>query len=145
MDFRKADPTYTNFVPTTAADAINKFYRHKNLGVPPHLWPEVFVQCASKLSGTELSKFESWLVNPEGEPAGSTKLSQSDRENEALRKQLEEEANARDKMSIDENYMNVDDEKQPQSEDSVSSMLTEALGKVDLKEKDFEMVTPSGR
>ena len=36
-DFRKADPTYTNFEPATAEEAINKFYRHKNLGVPPQM------------------------------------------------------------------------------------------------------------
>ena len=150
MDFRKADPTYVNFVPTTAADAINKFYRHKSLGVPPHLWPEVFVKCAAKLPPAEMAKFESWLVNPEGEPTG-TLLGRVDRENEVLRKQLEAEANARDalpavaEMEIDENYMDVDDEKQPQqpcSECSVSSMLTN----LDLKEQeDFDMVTASER
>ena len=144
MDFRKADPTYVNFVPATAAEAINKFYRHKSLGVPPHLWPEIFVKCAAKLSGPELAKFESWLVNPEGEPtAVDTRV--SDRENEALRKQLEAEADARDRMQIDENYMDVDDEKQqPPSSDtgcSVSSMLTN----LDLNEQDFDMITPSDR
>ena len=116
MDFRKADPTYTNFVPTTAEDAINKFYRHKNLGVPPHLWPEVFVNCAAKLPDAELQKFESWLVNPEGEPTGP-QLLKIDKENEALRLQLLKEANARDMPALDENYMDVDDEK------DVSSMM----------------------
>ena len=38
-DFRKADPTYTNFQPRTAEEAINKFYRRKNLGVPPTFGP----------------------------------------------------------------------------------------------------------
>ena len=161
MDFRKADPTYVNFDPTTAEEAINKFYRHKNLGVPPHLWPEVFVKCAAKLSGAELTKFESWLVNPQGEPTGALLL-QVDRENEILRKRLEAEANARDKLrpveemhslrscaaveslQVDENYMDVDEKQQPPSEDtcSVSSMLTN----LDLKEaEDFDMITASER
>ena len=133
MDFRKADPTYVNFEPTTAADAINKFYRHKNLGVPPHLWPEVFVKCAAKLPPAEMAKFESWLVNPEGAPTG-TLLGRVDRENEVVRMQLEAEADARDALQPVE-----EDEKH---EDSVSSMLTN----LDLKEQeDFDMITVSDR
>jgi len=31
-DFRRADPTYINFVPKTAADAIDLFWRMKRLG-----------------------------------------------------------------------------------------------------------------
>ena len=111
MDFRKADPEYTCFSPKSAEEAINKFYRHKNLGVPPHLWPEVFVECAAKLSDAELHKFQDWLVNPQGEPTGPM-LQKLDAENEALRKQLLKEACARDAPpTIDEHYMDVDDEK----------------------------------
>ncbi len=154
MDYRKADPTYTNFKPTTASDAINKFYRHKNLGVPPHLWPEVFVDCAANLTPEEMHKFESWLVNPGGDPKGPM-LKDVDQENEALRAQLLKEATARDALAsvveetadtvvIDENYMDVDDEKVPDvpmvPPDSVSSMM------VNLSVQDeFEMVTSSER
>ena len=141
MDFRKAAPTYVNFEPTTAADAINKFYRHKNLGVPPHLWPEVFVKCAAKLPPAEMAKFESWLVNPEGAPTG-TLLGRVDRENEVVRMQLEAEADARDALQPVE-----EDEKH---EDSVSSMLTNLDlkdgGKSSartpcLQQEDFDMIT----
>ena len=137
MDFRKADPTYTRFKPRTAEEAINKFYRHKNLGVPPHLWPEVFVDCAANLPDAELGKFESWLVNPQGEPTGAI-LHKVDKENEALRKLLEAEADARDApMKIDEE----DDEKAPLQPPTVTSVMTE----LSLQEQDFEMVAPSGR
>jgi hypothetical protein len=143
MDFRKADPEYTKFKPATAEDAINKFYRHKNLGVPPHLWPEVFVDCAASLPAKELQKFQDWLVNPQGEPTGP-QLLQIDRENEALREQLLKEAKVRDMPpTIDENY--VDDEKaplQPPAEESISSMMVN-LSVSDAVHEDFEMVTPS--
>ena len=148
MDFRKADPTYVNFVPTTAADAINKFYRHKSLGVPPHLWPEVFVECAASLSALEMAKFESWLVNPAGEPTGAD-LKQIDAENETLRRKLLKEAQGREadasripEMKVDETYMAVGDEKSPPEEsvEEVSSMMVNLS-----HDTDFDMVTPLDR
>ena len=161
MDFRKADPTYTNFEPATAEEAINKFYRHKNLGVPPHLWPEVFVDCAGHLPPAELQKFQDWLVNPQGEPTAPM-LERVDQQNEAVRLQLLKEATARDAASctimeecfdssavrntvqqapIVENYMDVDDEKVPMvpPSESASSMM------VNLSVSDFDMVTSSER
>ena len=136
MDFRKADPEYTAFDPTSAEEAINKFYRHKNLGVPPHLWPEVFVKCAAKLPDAELQKFQDWLVNPQGEPTAPMLL-KLDEQNEALRKQLLKEAQARDAPpTIDEhcnlglrskilpNYMDVDDEKVPSDDFNMVDELT---------------------
>ena len=75
------------------------------------MWPEVFVECAAKLSDAELHKFQDWLVNPQGEPTAPM-LQKLDAENEALRKQLLKEACARDApVTIDEHYMDVDDEK----------------------------------
>ena len=147
MDFRKADPEYTKFKPATAEDAINKFYRHKNLGVPPHLWPEIFIDCAANLPDAEMQKFQDWLVNPQGEPTAPL-LKKLDRQNEALRAQLLKEATARDAPpTIVEDYMNmdVDDEKVPDvpmvpPEESVSSMM------VNLSVPDeFEMVSSSDR
>ena len=147
MDFRKADPEYTKFKPATAEDAINLFHRHKNLGMPPHLWPEVFVKCAADLPNAELQKFQDWLVNPQGEPTGP-QLLQIDRENDALRLQLLKEANARDMPpTIDENYMDVDDEKaplQPPEESEISSMMVN-VAVSDAVHEDFDMVTPSAR
>lgn len=103
MNFRKADPEYVNYEPRTAEDAIEKFYRHKNLGVPPRMWPEVFVQCAAALPPEEVSKFESWLVNPQGEPTGPM-LQQIDKENDALRKQLLAETERRDLAPLKEEH-----------------------------------------
>ena len=168
-DFRKADPTYVNFQPASVEEAINLFTRQKNLGVPPHLWPEVFVECAAKLPLPELQKFQEWLVNPQGEPVGKPMLTQVDQANEVERLQLLKEATARDALSqavpeeplnIVEDYMtNVDDEKARDADDEkedekesgscasetpvedVSSMMVN----LSLTESDFEMVTPSTR
>lgn len=147
-DFRKADPTYVNFTPASAEEAINKFHRHKSLGVPPHLWPEVFVECAANLPLPELQKFQEWLVNPQGEPKGPM-LTQVDQANEALRLQLLKEATARDQppavpeLNIVEDYMNdVDDEK---VDDEKSADVSSMMVNLSVTESDFEMVTPSSR
>ena len=141
MDFRKADPTYVNFKPNTAGSAIDKFYRHKNLGVPPHLWPEVFVNCAANLPDAELQKFQDWLVNPQGKPTGT--MLGPDKQNQDLRKQLLKEAEARDRPPIIlESYMDVDDEKEPQPvEDPLPPMEQLSVGPPD----EFEMVSASSR
>ena len=96
MDFRKADPTYVNFRPTSVEEAINKFHRQKGLGVPPHLWPEVFVDCAANLPLAELQKFQEWLVNPQGPRSTAGPLYEPCPETEAERIKLAEEADARD-------------------------------------------------
>jgi hypothetical protein len=147
-DFRKADPTYVNFTPASAEEAINKFHRHKSLGVPPHLWPEVFVECAANLPLPELQKFQEWLVNPQGEPKGPM-LTQVDQANEAERLQLLKEATARDQppavpeLNIVEDYMNdVDDEK---VDDEKSADVSSMMVNLSVTESDFEMVTPSSR
>ncbi len=173
MDFRKADPTYTNFKPTSAEDAINLFHRHKSLGVPPHLWPEVFVNFAATLPDEELHKFQDLLVNPQGEPTGPMPMKLNE-VNERLRKHRLKEAQARDKSpTTDEHcdlglrskilpkYMDVDDEKcrgygddekmQPPLEPpeltlgTPPSTLQSIMGSCTLENHDFEMVTPSER
>lgn len=132
MDYRKADPTYVNFVPHTAAEAIDKFHRYKKRGVPPNLWPEVFVECATELPEPEMDKFEAWLVNPNGmceNPATVGKAQWVDKvnaENEVVRKQLLKESQARDAPPlILEHYMEQDDEKSPDPEvsETISSMM----------------------
>ena len=140
MDFRKADPTYVNFEPLTAADAIDKFHRYKQRGVPPNLWPEVFVECATKLPEAELDKFEAWLVNPNGMGENPKTISKTawvdtvNAENEEVRKQLLKESQARDAPPIIlENYMEEDDEKTP--EESVSSLVNLSM------DSDLEMVS----
>ena len=125
-DFRKADPSYPGFKPRTAA-AIDKFQRHKNLGLPVHLWPECFVECAASLPLPELDKFEAYLVTPSGPPEGRT-LQRNDAvetANANVRKQLIAEAERRNMPAVEEK-MDVDDEKMdvdvPAVEDVATSM-----------------------
>ena len=61
---RKQDPTYTNFVPKTAAEAVDRYVRCRKNGLKPVLVPECLITCAVGLKGTELDKFESWIINP---------------------------------------------------------------------------------
>ena len=138
-DFRKSDPTYLNWKPRTASEAIEKFYRHKKLGVPPHLWPEVFVDCASELPDAESIKFEAWLVNPQGQALKAPTVTATDIEIEMERQQLLREANARDLQTVPEvidDYMDVDDEKA-----DLSVSMQDLSMKTHIPEADFEMVT----
>ena len=97
MDFRRADPKYVNFVPMTAADAIDLFNRHRSLGLTADLYPECFVHCARKLSDEELDKFHRFIINPTGDiEKGGEKPTELDRQLEDERKQLEQEALNRD-------------------------------------------------
>ena len=66
-NFRKADPTFVNFVPHTCAEAIDLFVRHRNQGLPVHLFPECFVHCSRELPDTELDMFHRWIVCPQGD------------------------------------------------------------------------------
>ena len=50
MDFRKADPSYVNFVPKTCVEAIDLFRRHRTLGMATEL-------CAKQLPDKELDMF----------------------------------------------------------------------------------------
>jgi hypothetical protein len=64
QDVRKQDPTFTNFVPKTAAEAVDRYVRCRKNGLKPMLVPECLIACAGGLKGTELDKFESWIINP---------------------------------------------------------------------------------
>jgi len=70
MDFRRADPTYVNFVPRTCVDAIDLFNRHRTLGLTADLYPECFVHCAKSLPDGELDKFHRFIVQPAGHCPG---------------------------------------------------------------------------
>jgi hypothetical protein len=97
MDFRRADPTYVNFVPRTCADAIDLFNRHRNLGMTSDLYPECFVHCAKSLPDGELDKFHRFIVQPAGDISkGGEKATGIDVELEKERLQLLAEAAARD-------------------------------------------------
>ena len=67
-ELRLADPEFTNFKPKTAVHAVMRFRRLQKKGLIPWRYPECFIECAASLPETELLKFESWIVNPEGEP-----------------------------------------------------------------------------
>ena len=66
-NWRLSDPDYTAFEPTTVQEAILKFRRLQKAGLDPWRYPETFVHCARKLPAGEVSKFESWIVNPQGD------------------------------------------------------------------------------
>ena len=94
-DYRKADPTFINFVPSTAGEAIDLFHRMKRLGLRPEHFPEAFVWVTRKLSDEEGAKFEEYLVAPQGVSAADV-LQGSDPEQEKIRLQLVAEAEKRD-------------------------------------------------
>ena len=64
QDVRKQDPTFTNFVPRTAADAVDRYVRCRRNGLKPMLVPECLIACAVGLKDRELDKFEKWIINP---------------------------------------------------------------------------------
>ena len=64
QDVRKQDPTFTNFVPKTAVEAVDRYVRCRKNGLKPMLVPECLIACAVGLKGTELDKFEHWIINP---------------------------------------------------------------------------------
>ena len=64
QDVRKQDPTFTNFVPRTAADAVDRYVRCRRNGLKPMLVPECLIACAVGLKGSELDNFEKWIINP---------------------------------------------------------------------------------
>ncbi len=110
MDFRRADPKYVNFVPATAADAIDLFNRHRNLGLTADKYPECFVHCARALPDLEIDKFHRFIVNPNGDIAtGGEGPTQVDLELEQERLAILGEIEEREKTLSQED----DDEKDP--------------------------------
>ena len=69
-DIRKADPTFTGFVPRTALDAVDRYVRCRRNGLKPMLVPECLIACAPGLSPEELELFETWIINPNGSLEG---------------------------------------------------------------------------
>ena len=63
---RKQDPTFVNYVPRTACEAVERFLRCKRNGLKPFLVPECLIECAKGLQGEELDMFENWMINPVG-------------------------------------------------------------------------------
>ena len=68
VNFRFADPEYIDFEPKTAEEAILKFRRLQSKGIEAWMFPETLIKCGGKLPDAEMAKFESWMINPCGEP-----------------------------------------------------------------------------
>ena len=66
----KVDPTFTNYVPTTAEEAVDRFVRCRKNGLKPMLYPECLIQCSRGLDESQISRFEEWIINPGGPIAG---------------------------------------------------------------------------
>jgi len=98
-DFRRADPTYTNFVPKTCTDAIDLFNRHRALGLRANLYPECFVHCAKQLPDEELDMFHRFIVCPTRDiQKGGEKPTLTDLELEKERLMLLKESEERDQL-----------------------------------------------
>ena len=65
-DVRKADPTFTGFVPRTAVEAVDRYVRCRKNGLKPMLVPECLIECAKGLQSKQLDLFEDWIINPNG-------------------------------------------------------------------------------
>ena len=63
---RKQDPTFTNFVPRNAAEAVDRYVRCRRNGLKPMLVPECLIECAKGLDAKQLDMFENWIINPNG-------------------------------------------------------------------------------
>ena len=116
MNFRLQDPCFTNFVPSTAGEAILKFRRLQTAGLASWRYPEAFVTCCKALSDEETGRFEEWLVCPQGVPAkNGTPVEVFCRDNEKthalLLKENEARVAARQSQSQSDGS---DDEKCPQ-------------------------------
>ena len=70
MNLWKVDPTFTNYVPKTAAEAVDRYVRCRNNGLKAMLIPECLIECARGLKEQELDKFEQWIINPSGDLSG---------------------------------------------------------------------------
>ena len=73
MDFKRLDATFTDYVPKTAREAVELFYKKKNKN--EIAWDDVdllFQTLASDLDQPEFEKFVQWLNNPLCVPKGNT-------------------------------------------------------------------------
>jgi len=66
MSLWKADPSFTNFVPQTAEEAVRRFVRCRDNGLSAMMIPECLVDCSRGLSEEQLDLFEQWIINPSG-------------------------------------------------------------------------------
>lgn len=103
LSVRKQDPTFINFVPRTAEEAVDRYVRCKNRGLKSYLIPECLIQCASGLNPTELEKFERFIINPGGFAENAAALVETTQIQTENARVFEEAAKrVEDKMQIDE-------------------------------------------
>ena len=125
-DVRKADPKFTNFVPRTATEAVDRYVRCRRNGLKPMLVPECLIECAKGLDEKQLDLFEAWCICPDRSldnvklvPANTIRLA-----NEAIYrencKRLGEPPLPLEKMEDDEKLT----EEQPGSTSSSSPQCT---------------------
>ena len=129
QDFRKNDPNFIGFTPSTAGEAVDLFHRLKRLGLRPEHFPEAFVWCTRELDDEQGAMFEEYLVAPQGVSMTTAVMEAVDPEQEKIRLKLLAQAERRDLddamrlARIDEE----DDEKVPQQ----ISPLEEEQGTMD--------------
>ena len=133
MDFRRADPRYVNFTPTTCVDAIDLFDRHRKLGLTPDLYPECFVHCARALNGEELDYFHRYIICPSGDiEKGGEGPTEVDKQLENERQLLLREAAARDGLT------NIEEDEKMQIADSQEEKMQ--IDSQEEKDLDIEML-----
>ena len=66
MSVWKTDPTFTNYVPQTAKEAVGRFVRCRTNGLSAMMIPECLIACSRGLDNDELDLFEQWIINPSG-------------------------------------------------------------------------------
>ena len=64
--YRRADPSFTNWKPKTAYEAVDRFTRCQRNGLKAIMIPECLIECCRDLPEPELDKFEEWIINPGG-------------------------------------------------------------------------------
>ena len=64
--YRRADPSFTNWKPKTAYEAVDRFTRCQRNGLKSIMIPECLIECSANLPEAELDKFEDWIINPQG-------------------------------------------------------------------------------
>ena len=119
-DIRKADPTFTDFVPHTAREAVDRYVRCRRNGLKPMLVPECLIACATALPPDQMALFETWIIHPNGSLA-DVDLVPSDnirKENERIFRETEARIMKTEvpplPLSLSESESESEDEKEPQ-------------------------------
>ena len=70
-DFRRQDPTFTDYVAKTCSEAVGLFYKMKTCGEIDFNELDVALRkCARGLDQSEFEKFVKWIHNPSCAPEG---------------------------------------------------------------------------